>query len=231
MVEINQEGQNSKIEEKRREGTCKFCCDRDSIESEEKSNNVQIDLPRISAIVKKDDLVARDAHPKEIVEWLYKSNYKETKEVDDFKVKEKYVDDIFKGFTMSKAKSYKSNIQDKLKLTKDDTHDFVDTTYFRKLVESLRYLTSTRLDITYGVGLISRFMKTPRQSHLQAAKRTLRYIQGTQTDGIFYSKTNDSSLVGFTDSDWAGDTIQRKSTSGYAFYLGSGVFSWSSKKQ
>ncbi|XP_070047448.1 uncharacterized protein [Nicotiana tomentosiformis] len=66
MTEINQEGQNSKIDEKRREGTCKFCCDRDFIESEEKSNNVQIDLPRISAIVKNEDLVARYARPKEI---------------------------------------------------------------------------------------------------------------------------------------------------------------------
>nr|XP_016436796.1 PREDICTED: uncharacterized mitochondrial protein AtMg00810-like [Nicotiana tabacum] len=173
-------------------------------------------------------------HPVEYligVEWAYKSNYKAVREVDGFKVKEKYVDDILKDFTMSKTKSYKSNIQVKLKLTKDDTRDFVDATYFRKYVESLRYLTSTRLDITYGVGLISRFMKTPRQSHLQAAKRILRYIQGTQTDGIFYSKTSDSSLVGFTNNDWADDTIQRKSISGYAFYLGFGVFSWSSKKQ
>ena len=96
---------------------------------------------------------------------------------------------------------------------------------------SLRYLTSTRPDITYGVGLISRFMESPRQSHLQAAKRILRYVQGTQSDGIFYSSSHDNNLVGYTDSDWAGDTIQRRSTSGYAFYLGSGVFSWSSKKQ
>lgn len=132
---------------------------------------------------------------------------------------------------MDKAKPILTPVEEKLKLVRDGTGDFVDATYFRKLVGSLRYLTSTRPDITYGVGLISRFMETPRQSHLQAAKRILRYIQGRQTDGIFYSKTNDGSLVGFTDSDWAGDTIQRKSTSGYAFYLGSGVFSWSSKKQ
>ncbi|XP_060216930.1 secreted RxLR effector protein 161-like [Lycium barbarum] len=132
---------------------------------------------------------------------------------------------------MDKAKPILAPVEEKLKLTKNGTGDFVDATYFRKLVGSLRYLTSTRPDITYGVGLISRFMESPRQSHLQAAKRILRYIQGTQSDGIFYSKTNDSSLVGFTDSDWAGDMMQRKSTSGYAFYLGSGVSSWSSKKQ
>ncbi|XP_060210417.1 secreted RxLR effector protein 161-like [Lycium barbarum] len=132
---------------------------------------------------------------------------------------------------MDKSKPILAPVEEKLKLTKNGTGDFVDATYFRKLVASLRYLTSTRPDITYGVGLISRFIESPRQSHLQAAKRIFRYIQATQSDGIFYSKTNDSSLVGFTDSDWAGDMMQRKSTSGYAFYLGSGVFSWSSKKQ
>ncbi|XP_070036344.1 uncharacterized protein [Nicotiana tomentosiformis] len=84
------------------------------------------------------------------VEWLYKSNCKATGEVDDFKVKENYIDDILKGFTMSKDKLYMSNIQDKLKLTKDGTRDFVDATYFRKLMKSLRYLTSIRLDVIHG---------------------------------------------------------------------------------
>ncbi|XP_070036103.1 uncharacterized mitochondrial protein AtMg00810-like [Nicotiana tomentosiformis] len=143
----------------------------------------------------------------------------------------KYTGDILKRFNMDNAKPILTPVEEKLKLVRDGTGDFVDATYFRKLLGSLRYLTSTRPDITYGVGLISRFMETLRQFHLQEAKRILRYIQGTQTDGIFYAKTNDSSLVGFTDSDWVGDTIQRKSTSGHAFYLGSGVFSWSSKKQ
>ncbi|XP_019229122.1 PREDICTED: uncharacterized protein LOC109210203 [Nicotiana attenuata] len=122
----------------------------------------------------------------------------------------KYAGDILMRFNMDKAKLILTLIEEKLKLVRDGTSNFVDPTYFKKLVGSLRYLTSTRPDITYGAGLINSFMETPRQSHLQAAKRILRYIQ---------------------DSDWAGDTIQRKSTSGYAFYLSSGVFSWSSKKQ
>ncbi|XP_015163433.1 uncharacterized mitochondrial protein AtMg00810-like [Solanum tuberosum] len=131
---------------------------------------------------------------------------------------------------MDKAKPILTPIEEKLKLTKDGTGDFVNATYFKRLAGSLRYLTSTRPDITYGVGLISNFMEFLRQSHLQAAKRMLKYIQGTHSDGIFCSKTNDSNHVGFTDSDWAGDIMQRKITSGYAFYLGSSVFSWSSKK-
>jgi len=121
-----------------------------------------------------------------------------------------YASDILKRFNMDKAKPILTPIEEKLKLTKDGTGDFVDATYFRKLIGSLRYLTSTRPDITYGVELISRFMEFPRQSHLQAARRILRYIQGTHSDDIFYSKTNDSNLVGFTVSDWAGDMMQKK---------------------
>lgn len=79
--------------------------------------------------------------------------------------------------------------------------------------------------------MVSRFMETPTQVHLQAVKRNLRYINGTQSHGIFYSAVDSCSLVGYTDSDWAGDVKKRKSTSGFIFHMGSGVFSWSSKKQ
>ncbi|CAM8978317.1 unnamed protein product [Rhodiola kirilowii] len=74
-------------------------------------------------------------------------------------------------------------------------------------------------------------MEKPQQSHLLAAKRILRYISGTSDHGIMYSHTEEFCLTGYTDSDWAGDVETRKSTSGYAFYLGDGVVSWSSKKQ
>ncbi|XP_070010479.1 uncharacterized protein [Nicotiana sylvestris] len=66
MKKINQEGQNSEIEEKRREGACNFCCDRNYIECKGKSNNIQIDLSKIHSIVKKEDLVGRDVRPKEV---------------------------------------------------------------------------------------------------------------------------------------------------------------------
>ncbi|KAG6516664.1 hypothetical protein ZIOFF_027137 [Zingiber officinale] len=63
------------------------------------------------------------------------------------------------------------------------------------------------------------------------AKKILRYIKGTQGDGILYARGEPVELLGYTDSDWAGDIVERKSTSGYAFFIISGVFSWSSKKQ
>ncbi|XP_028052578.1 uncharacterized protein LOC114257062 [Camellia sinensis] len=107
----------------------------------------------------------------------------------------------------------------------------VDPTYFKSLVGSLRYLTCTRPDILYGVVLISRYMKTPDQSHLYAAKRILRYIKGTINDGLFYKLIDDFSLVGYLDSDWGRDLDERKSTMRFTFFMEDRTFTWSSKKQ
>ena len=86
-----------------------------------------------------------------------------------------------------------------LKLRKGKSENLVDSTYFKSLIGSLRYLTATRPDILYGVSLLSRYMETPTQDHLQAGKRILRYIRGTLSHGIFYSFSNDATLVGYQD--------------------------------
>lgn len=74
-------------------------------------------------------------------------------------------------------------------------------------------------------------MNDPSQNHFSTAKRILRYLQGTKKIGIKYTKEDDNSLIGYTDSDWAGSIDDRKSTSGYVFCLGTKPISWSSKKQ
>lgn len=107
----------------------------------------------------------------------------------------------------------------------------MDATLFRSLVENLSYLTSTRPDIMYASSLHSRFMQNPTQIHLGATKRVLRYLQGILDFSIRYKKGEKLELYGYTDSDWAGSVDDKKSTSGYAFLLGSGVISWLSKKQ
>lgn len=84
--------------------------------------------------------------------------------------------------------------------------------------------------IVYGVGLVSKYMETPKESHWCTAKRIVRYIKGTLDYGMFYSFGNGATLYGYSDSDWAGDQDERKSTTGYVFYLGSTAFTWSSKK-
>jgi hypothetical protein len=74
-------------------------------------------------------------------------------------------------------------------------------------------------------------MQEPRELHRKSTKRILRYVKGTPRFGIFYAADCPLSLIGYTDSDWARDGTDRKSTSGYVFNFGSGPFYWSSKKQ
>ena len=88
------------------------------------------------------------------------------------------------------------------------------------------YLTTTRPDMMFVVCLISRYMTRPMEIHLQAAKRALRYLKGTVNYGIHYKRGGEGELLAFTDSDYAGDMEDRKSTSGYVFLMGSSVVSW-----
>jgi len=118
-----------------------------------------------------------------------------------------------------------------LKLSKEDSSKDFDPSVYNSIVGSLMYLTATRPDIMYAVSLISRFMEKPKETHWQAAKRIMRYVKGTKRYGIFYTVSECSDLVGYTDSDWAGSVDDRKSTSGYVFHIGSGAISWASKKQ
>eukprot|EP00253_Pinus_taeda_P027443 PITA_27443 len=99
-----------------------------------------------------------------------------------------------------------------------------------RLVEKLLYLTHTHPELSFVVGLITRFMQNPHESHWKVAKRILRYVRGTIQFGIHYS-AKASLLVGFTDSDWAGDPDDEKSTVGYVFTLGFRPITWACKKQ
>nr|GEW32407.1 retrovirus-related Pol polyprotein from transposon TNT 1-94 [Tanacetum cinerariifolium] len=117
------------------------------------------------------------------------------------------------------------------KLTSDDGTGMTDARKFRSLVGRLIYLTHTQPDLTYAVGIVSRFMHCPSKQHFRAAKRILRYIAGTTSYGIWYSRKEKFELVGYYDSDWAGEKEDTKSTSGNCFTLGSGVVNWASNKQ
>ncbi|KAF2325353.1 hypothetical protein GH714_027021 [Hevea brasiliensis] len=92
-------------------------------------------------------------------------------------------------------------------------------------------MLTTRPDILHAVSVLSRFLHCASELHLKAAKRVLRYVKGTVDHGILFQQNQDFQFLGFSDSDWAGSYDDMKSTSGYCFTLGSGVFSWSSKKQ
>ncbi|XP_019414568.1 PREDICTED: uncharacterized protein LOC109326331 [Lupinus angustifolius] len=116
-----------------------------------------------------------------------------------------------------------------LKLNKVSEGKKVDNTLFKQIVGSLIYLTATRPDIMHFVSLISKNMESPTEMHLLVAKRILRYLQGTKQFKLFYKKGEKSELIGFTDSDFAGDQDDRRNTSDYVFMLDTWVVSWLSK--
>ncbi|WKA04900.1 hypothetical protein VitviT2T_022897 [Vitis vinifera] len=96
---------------------------------------------------------------------------------------------------------------------------------------NLVYLTVTRPDISYVVHQVSQYLSAPRSTHYAAILRILRYLKGTLFHGLFYSAQSPLVLRAFSDVDWAGDPIDRRSTTGYCFLLGSFLISWRSKKQ
>ncbi|RDX96427.1 hypothetical protein CR513_20918, partial [Mucuna pruriens] len=83
----------------------------------------------------------------------------------------------------------------------------------------------------YAVGVVCRFMEAPTSTHMKKAKTILRYLKGTLDFGLFYTSSNEFKLVGFCDSDFAGDVDDRKSTIAFVFFMGGCAFTWSSKKQ
>lgn len=148
-----------------------------------------------------------------------------------FITQKKYAEDVLMKFEMSECNSVKNPMIPGQKLTKKGAGSAIDPTRFKQLVGSLRYLTATRPDLMFSVNLVSRYMEEPNEEHLLAAKRILRYVQGTSSFGIRYKRGEEQELVGYVDSDYAGDLDDRKSTSGYVFMLGGGAVSWASKKQ
>ncbi|KAM1689141.1 hypothetical protein EV2_037740 [Malus domestica] len=143
----------------------------------------------------------------------------------------KYAKSLLEKFGLKECKAVKTPLAVDDKLSKEDGSEDADESLYRTVVGSLLYLTATRPDLMYASCLLARFMHKPTRKHMGTAKRVLRYVQGTLDFGIEYVKGKAAVLIGYCDSDWAGSLDDMKSTSGYAFSLGSGVFSWASVKQ
>ncbi|XP_026443007.1 uncharacterized protein LOC113342801, partial [Papaver somniferum] len=143
----------------------------------------------------------------------------------------KYASDILQRAGLTDNKTAATPLELNIKLSPSDGKLLSNPTLYRQLVGSLNYLTITRPDISHAVHIVSQFMAAPRSTHYAAVLRVLRYIIGTLYQGVTFSSTSDLCLRAYSDSDWAGDITDRRSTTGYCIFLGSSLISWRSKKQ
>ena len=143
----------------------------------------------------------------------------------------KYIKELLKKYHMEDSASAKTPSSTAVKLGACENSIKVDVTSYRGMIGSLLYLTASRPDIMYATCLCARFQADPRDLHLVAVKRILRYLKGTPNLGLWYPKESGFNLVGYTDSDYAGSVVDRKSTSGSCQFLGRRLISWYSKKQ
>ena len=144
-----------------------------------------------------------------------------------------YLEDVLRRFGMQDCKPMSTPLETGKRFQKlDDDADTVDVKEYQSIIGSLIYASiGTRPDISVSVGVLSQFMSRPSPEHLIGAKRILRYIKGTIQLGLKFEAVDDFRLVGYSDADWGGDIIDRRSLSGYIFRLGGASLSWRSKKQ
>ncbi|RVW63069.1 Retrovirus-related Pol polyprotein from transposon RE1 [Vitis vinifera] len=143
----------------------------------------------------------------------------------------KYIRDLLKRFNMEEAKTMKTPMSSSIKLDMDEKGKLVNSTMYRGMIGSLLYLTASRPDIMYSVCLCARFQSCPKESHLSAVKQILRYLKGTMDISLWYPKGDNFELIGYSDADFAGCKVERKSTSGTCHFLGHSLVSWHNKKQ
>ncbi|GJZ39517.1 putative ribonuclease H-like domain-containing protein, partial [Tanacetum coccineum] len=153
------------------------------------------------------------------------------KEDGIFISQDKYVAEILKKFDFANVKTASTPIETQKPLVKDEEASDVDVHLYRSMIGSLMYLTASRPDIMFAVCACSRFQVTPKTSHLSAVKRIFRYLKGKPKLGLWYPRVSSFDLESYSDSDYAGANLDRKSTTGGCQFLGRRLISWQCKKQ
>jgi hypothetical protein len=143
-----------------------------------------------------------------------------------------YASKILEKVGLADCNPRQTPMEVRLKLSKQSIEPLVEATLFRSIVGSLRYLVNTRADIAFAVGYVSRFLSEPHEDHMLAVKHILRYIAGTLNWGVHLKKgSGKTTLVGCTDSDFAGDVDSRKKYFGCVLLLNTSPVTWQSNKQ
>ncbi|GKF23758.1 putative ribonuclease H-like domain-containing protein, partial [Tanacetum coccineum] len=144
---------------------------------------------------------------------------------------DKYVDEILRKFDFSTVKTASIPMETSKPLLKDTKAEDVDVHLYRSMIGSLMYLTASRPDIMFVVCACARFQVTPKVLHLHAVKRIFRYLKGQPKPGLWYPKDSPFNLEAYTDSDYAGASLDRKSMTSGCQFLGRRLISWQCKKQ
>ncbi|GJU91387.1 putative ribonuclease H-like domain-containing protein [Tanacetum coccineum] len=144
---------------------------------------------------------------------------------------DKYVGEVLKKFGFTEVKNASTPMETQKPLLKDEDGEEVDVHMYSSMIGSLMYLTSSRPDIMFAVYACARYQVNPKVSHLHAVKRIFRYLKGQLKLGLWYLKDSPFDLVAYTDSDYAGANMDRKSTTGGCQFLGCRLISWQCKKQ
>ncbi|XP_070002374.1 uncharacterized mitochondrial protein AtMg00810-like [Nicotiana sylvestris] len=148
-----------------------------------------------------------------------------------FICQQKYTRELLKRFDMEASKVIDTPIATATQLDMDETGPPVNQTMYRGIIGSLLYLTVSRPNIVFSVGLCARFQSNPKESHLKAAKRILRYLKGTQDMVLYYPSSDNFNLIKYVDTDYTGYLVDRKSTFGMDHFLGSCLITWGTRKQ
>jgi hypothetical protein len=143
----------------------------------------------------------------------------------------KYTNDLMKKFNMAELKPVSTSMSIAMLLGPDEDGEVVDQREYMSMIGSLLYLTATRPNIQFVVGLCVHFQASPCSSHQMAVQRSFKYLKHTPEFGICYSASSSLDLVGFSDTNFAGCGIDRKSTFETCHFLRSSLICWSSQKQ
>ena len=143
----------------------------------------------------------------------------------------KYTSELLSRVGLTDSKTVDTPVELNAHLTPTGRKPLSNPSLYRRLVGSLVYLTVTCPNISYAVHQVSQYLSAPRSTYYAVVLRILRYLKGTLFHGLFYSAQSLLVLRAFSDANWTGDPTDRRSTTGYCFFLGSSLISWRSKKQ
>lgn len=144
---------------------------------------------------------------------------------------QKYITDLLKETGKTAYIPANTPVDPNIKLGSAEEDVAVDKEMYQRLVGGLIYLSHTRPDIAFAVSLISQFMHQPKEAHLQAALRIVQHLKGTPGRGILFKRNKSVNLEAYTDVDYAGLVVDKRSTTRYCTFLGGNLVTWKSKKQ